>query len=211
MWRMIRAALIGIVLGVVGGAIVGQVYYIRYLYRMMQQEKNEAMNALVYSNDSVLYEDAFGGAFEVGDSYSELFGEIEAFDTEYLFTEGQNKQERVSLPEIIQLNVIYSGNEGLTTNEMAELQVFVKQAVLYALAEKLGEDYSQTMTKAEMQKSLIMSLEYINEAAKESAKEWGISVDSRSKFDLQYMQEDEINGILCPAGYYEVLNIYLAE
>lgn len=207
MWRMIRAALFGVLLGVVGGAIVGQVYYIRYLYRMVQQEKNDSIHALVYSNDNVLYEDAFGEEF----SYSDLLGGLEVFNSELYFADDEDQEDTILLPEIIQLSVLYSGSEKLTEKELTELQVYVKQAVLYALVEKLGEDYNQTMTKDEMRKSLVMSLEYINETAKESAGEWGIDVDSRATFDVQYMQENEIGGIWCPAGYYDVLKINLTE
>lgn len=207
MWRMIRAALFGVLLGVVGGAIVGQVYYISYLYRMVQQEKNDSIHALVYSNDNVLYEDAFGEEF----SYSDLLGGLEVFNSELYFADDEDQEDTIPLPEIIQLSVLYSGSEKLTEKEMTELQVYVKQAVLYALVEKLGEDYNQTMTKDEMRKSLVMSLEYINETAKESAGEWGIDADSRATFDVQYMQENEIGGIWCPAGYYDVLKINLTE
>lgn len=197
MMRMIRAALIGIVIGVIGGAIIGQVYYIRYLYNKIQTQRNEtseAINALVYSNET----------------YS--MGEMELFDIYSYYADGEDQIEKtgVSLPDVIQLDVIYNGEE-LTAEEISDLKLSVKQAVLYALAEKLGEDYNQSMTKEEVRKNLILSMEYINKEAKESAKEWGIDVESRSIFDVQYMQENDANGILCPAGYYEVLDIYLME
>lgn len=214
MMRMVRAALIGIVVGVVGGAIVGQVYYARYMSRMIERDKNKAVNALVYSDDSVIYGDVFEagfeefGRYEIKDSYSGLFDFMES-DASASKTDSKNDPEIV--PEIIQLNVIYNGNETLTSDEKADLQKCVKQAVLYALAEKLGEDYNQSMTKSEVRRNLILSLEYINQVAGESAKEWGINANTRASFDVQYLQENEIDGVWCPAGYYEVLKIYLSE
>lgn len=213
MMRMIRAALVGIIVGIVGGAIVGQVYYVRYLYRKVQQEKDKAVNAIVYSDDSAIYGDMFEEELGIENPYASLFGIMDsgAFDDNFLMENEPTEKTDISMPEIIQLNVIYTGDEALTSDEKADLQSFVKQAVLYALAEKLGEDYNQSMTKEEIRRNLILSLEYINQVAGESAEEWGVDTNSRASFDVQYVQEGEVDGVWCPAGYYEVLKIYLTE
>lgn len=213
MMRMIRAALVGIIVGIVGGAIVGQVYYVRYLYRKVQQERDKAVNAIVYSDDSAIYGDMFEEELGIENPYASLFGIMDsgAFDDNFLMENEPTEKTDISMPEIIQLNVIYTGDEALTSDEKADLQSFVKQAVLYALAEKLGEDYNQSMTKEEIRRNLILSLEYINQVAGESAEEWGVDTNARASFDVQYVQEGEVDGVWCPAGYYEVLKIYLTE
>lgn len=50
MWRMFRAALLGVVIGVIGGAIVGQVSYVRnYRDRLAKEIRS---NAVMYNNGS---------------------------------------------------------------------------------------------------------------------------------------------------------------
>ncbi len=73
MWRMIRAAILGVLIGVVGGAIVGQNYYLNYLDN---QKKDKAVSTFVYSNnedsistdklsDVIRLEVCYKGAFEL--------------------------------------------------------------------------------------------------------------------------------------------------
>ena len=50
MWRMFRAALLGVVIGVIGGVIVGQVSYVRnYRDRLAKEIRS---NAVMYNNGS---------------------------------------------------------------------------------------------------------------------------------------------------------------
>lgn len=211
MWRMVRAAFIGIVIGVVGGAMIGQIYYIRYLYHKVQEQQQEAMNALVYNNDSILYEEEIAAGMELYNTGLFSSDEMGQSEEDASLEKKVQTKETLLFPDMIQLEVIYEGDEALSAYETDELRTFVKQAVLYALTEKLGKDYEQSMTKEEIRKNLILSFEYISHAARESALEWGVDVNARTDFDFQYKREEEINGVLYPAGYYEVLNIYLTN
>lgn len=228
MWRMIRAALLGIIIGVIGGTIIGQISYTGFLYRLAKKQSEEVMGTLNSGNISetdmagadmseeaiyaLMYNDSqmlYGNT----DEYVQLLDAMLASDEDaYEIGDDETGMEEDNLvPEVIRFQVIYNGNEDLSDDEIGNLQTFVKQGVLYALAMKLGEDYNQKMSREEVRRALIMGLELINQTAEESALEWGVAVKSQAYFYFQYMPECEIQGVYYPAGYYEVLNIELTE
>jgi hypothetical protein len=98
----------------------------------------------------------------------------------------------------------------MTANETASLEAYVNQALLYGIAEKLGEDYN-SKDISEVRRQLILSLEYINSCAEESAEEWGINIRSSSHFDYVYMPEASLNDETYEAGYYETLCVSLDD
>ncbi len=169
MWRMIRAAIIGVTLGVVGGAIVGQIYYANFLKNNKKEE--ELVSALVYSEDA-----------------------------------------NVNISEdVIRLDVQYEGEEELNENEYQELTNAVREAVIYALINRMGEDYNEKMSASDVKHEIIMAYEYINECAYECAAEYGINAECQTKLEYLYFEDEIYNGVEFPAGYYETLSITLYD
>lgn len=168
MWRMIRAAIIGVTLGIVGGAIVGQIYYANYL---KNNKEEKLVSALVYSEDANV-----------------------------------NVSENV-----IRLDVQYEGAEELSDNEYMELTNAVREAVIYALTNRMGEDYNEEMSVSDVKHEIIMAYEYINECAYECAMEYGINAECRTKLEYLYFEDGVYNGVEFPAGYYETLSITLYD
>lgn len=168
MWRMIRAAILGVTLGVVGGAIVGQIYYANYL---KNNKEEKLVSALVYSEDANV-----------------------------------NVSE-----DVIRLDVQYEGAEELSDNEYMELTNAVRETVIYALINRMGENYNEEMSFSDVKHELIMAYEYINECAYECAMEYGINAECRTKLEYLYFEDSVYNGVEFPAGYYETLSITLYD
>lgn len=170
MWRMIRAAILGVTLGVVGGAIVGQLYYANFLKNNKDKEEN-LVSALVYSENA-----------------------------------------NVDMAEdVIRLDVQYEGKEELSDNKYQELTNAVREAVIYALINRMGKDYNEEMSFSDVKHEIIMAYEYINECAYECAMEYGIDAECQTKLEYLYFEDEVYNGIEFPAGYYETLSITLYD
>lgn len=110
--------------------------------------------------------------------------------------------------DVIRIRIRYEGNENLSDEQLAEFTSYVEQAVLYGIAEKLGADYND-QEKSIVRKNLILSKEYIDACAEESAEEYGIPVSAWSAFEYLNLPAATLNGIAYPAGYYEILCVTL--
>ncbi len=93
-------------------------------------------------------------------------------------------------------------------NKKNYFEEYVKNAVLYGVSEKLGEQYN-SQDKAVVRKNLILSLEYINDCAEEGAEEYGIPAEAYSRFEYLYLPETTFGNQIYPAGYYETLCVTL--
>ena len=111
--------------------------------------------------------------------------------------------------ENIRLDVVYQGAEQLSESEEDMLSIMVKQAVLYGLAEKYGEDYNSDMTLNEARHAFVLSLPDIEGWAKEAAEEFGVETSAEAFFTVKHMDEEELNGVIYAAGDYETLEIRL--
>ena len=169
MWRAIRAGLMGILLGVVGGALVGQLYYANYIKN--KKKDKELVSALVY-NESC---------------------------------------EENNPKGVIRLCVNYNGTENLNKNEEKKLIDSVKKSVLYALSDRMGEDYSESMSLSDVKHEIIMAYEYISACADECAEELGIDTNSQTKLDYKYYQNEKFDEFELPAGFYETLSVTLDD
>jgi len=110
--------------------------------------------------------------------------------------------------DVIRIRIRYEGNENLSDEQLDELTSYVEQAVLYGIAEKLGTDYND-QEKSFVRKNLILSKEYIDACAEESAEEYGIPVSAWSAFEYLSLPAATLNGVAYPAGYYETLCVTL--
>lgn len=110
--------------------------------------------------------------------------------------------------DVIRIRIIYEGNENLSDKQLDEFTSYVEQAVLYGIAEKLGADYND-QEKSVVRKNLILSKEYIDACAEESAEEYGIPVSAWSAFEYLSLPAATLNGVAYPAGYYETLCVTL--
>lgn len=110
--------------------------------------------------------------------------------------------------DVIRIRIRYEGNENLSDKQLDEFTSYVEQAVLYGIAEKLGADYND-QEKSIVRKNLILSKEYIDACAEESAEEYGIPVSAWSAFEYLSLSAATLNGIAYPAGYYETLCVTL--
>jgi len=112
--------------------------------------------------------------------------------------------------DVIRIRIRYEGNENLSDERLDEFTSCVEQAVLYGIAEKLGADYND-QEKSIVRKNLILSKEYIDACAEESAEEYGIPVSAWSAFEYLSLPAATLNGVAYPAGYYETLCVTLAD
>lgn len=117
-----------------------------------------------------------------------------------------NAQNKTS--DVIRIRIRYEGNENLSDKQLDEFTSCVEQAVLYGIAEKLGVDYND-QEKSVVRKNLILSKEYIDACAEESAEEYGIPVTAWSAFEYLNLPAATLNGVAYPAGYYETLCVTL--
>ena len=117
-----------------------------------------------------------------------------------------NAQNKTS--DVIRIRIRYEGNENLSDKQLDEFTSYVEQAVLYGIAEKLGADYND-QEKSIVRKNLILSKEYIDACAEESAEEYGIPVTAWSAFEYLSLPAATLNGVAYPAGYYETLCVTL--
>ena len=117
-----------------------------------------------------------------------------------------NAQNKTS--DVIRIRIRYEGNENLSDKQLDKFTSYVEQAVLYGIAEKLGADYND-QEKSVVRKNLILSKEYIDACAEESAEEYGIPVTAWSAFEYLNLPAATLNGVAYPAGYYETLCVTL--
>ena len=117
-----------------------------------------------------------------------------------------NAQNKTS--DVIRIRIRYEGNENLSDKQLDEFTSYVEQAVLYGIVEKLGADYND-QEKSIVRKNLILSKEYIDACAEESAEEYGIPVTAWSAFEYLNLPAATLNGVAYPAGYYETLCVTL--
>ena len=110
--------------------------------------------------------------------------------------------------DVIRIRIRYEGNENLSDKQLDEFTSYVEQAVLYGIAEKLGADYND-QEKSIVRKNLILSKEYIDACAEESAEEYGIPVTAWSAFEYLNLPAATLNDAAYPAGYYETLCVTL--
>ena len=137
-------------------------------------------------------------------------------ENDYNIESGKTKTELVEskisaqnkTSDVIRIRIRYEGNENLSDKQLDEFTSYVEQAVLYGIAEKLGADYND-QEKSVVRKNLILSKEYIDACAEESAEEYGIPVSAWSAFEYLSLPATTLNGVAYPAGYYETLCVTL--
>lgn len=137
-------------------------------------------------------------------------------ENDYNIESGKTKTELVEskisaqnkTSDVIRIRIRYEGNENLSDKQLDEFTSYVEQAVLYGIAEKLGADYND-QEKSIVRKNLILSKEYIDACAEESAEEYGIPVPAWSAFEYLSLPAATLNGVIYPAGYYETLCVTL--
>lgn len=137
-------------------------------------------------------------------------------ENDYNIEPGKTKTELVEskmsaqnkTSDVIRIRIRYKGNENLSDEQLDKFTSYVEQAVLYGIAEKLGADYND-QEKSIVRKNLILSKEYIDACAEESAEEYGIPVTAWSAFEYLSLPAATLNGVAYPAGYYETLCVTL--
>ena len=137
-------------------------------------------------------------------------------ENDYNIESGKTKTELVEskisaqnkTSDVIRIRIRYEGNENLSDKQLDEFTSYVEQAVLYGIAEKLGADYND-QEKSIVRKNLILSKEYIDACAEESAEEYGIPVTAWSAFEYLNLPAATLNDAAYPAGYYETLCVTL--
>lgn len=137
-------------------------------------------------------------------------------ENDYNIESGKTKTELVEskisaqnkTSDVIRIRIRYEGNENLSDKQLDEFTSYVEQAVLYGIAEKLGADYND-QEKSIVRKNLILSKEYIDACAEESAEEYGIPVTAWSAFEYLNLPAATLNDVAYPAGYYETLCVTL--
>lgn len=137
-------------------------------------------------------------------------------ENDYNIESGKTKTELVEskisaqnkTSDVIRIRIRYEGNENLSDKQLDEFTSYVEQAVLYGIVEKLGADYND-QEKSIVRKNLILSKEYIDACAEESAEEYGIPVTAWSAFEYLNLPAATLNGVAYPAGYYETLCVTL--
>lgn len=229
MWKWIRVGIAGILIGLLGGVLYVEVGAVRKLYGVGQalEQMMDATDSTIYDAQETTEEaDQMETAFQILDAASVNFDKSESgfkkLETYYdsmlaAISEAANEMEDdavaheaqvAEISDVIRLQVIYDGAEELSESEQQELTESVELAALYAIADKLGENYNK-MEKNEVRKNLILSMEMINACASETAEEYGVDVTATSRFDYVSLPEAKAGDTVYPAGYYETLCITL--
>jgi hypothetical protein len=222
MWRSVRAAIAGVIIGLIGGFVFVGVSTINKIYKS-DTYKESAINAINMTSVAELESQLQALGYDKDQLVSSVGYDSEAIQVSNILSEYDNtdfenvisEQEDIvdtatETNKVIRIKTDYTGTEHLTANEIVSLEAYVNQALLYGIAEKLGEDYNNKDI-SEVRRQLILSLEYINSCVEESAEEWGININSSSRFDYVYMPEAVINGETYEAGYYETLCVSLDD
>ena len=214
MKKSFRAAIAGVIIGLIGGMLYVEYGFMKKFLSIADKTDQNVSDD--YLEETLSYYDLCNET-ELYGSEVELQLEESSQNIGDLQTEKVSQNSGTNQPkatdessDVIRIKVSYEGDEDLDDDEKEQLEQYVTTAVLYGISEKLGEDYAD-LDISEVRSSLIMSLEYINSCAEESAEEWGVFVTAKSGFDYIYMAESNIGGEAYPAGYYETLYIQLAK
>ncbi len=201
MKKSLRAAIAGVIIGLIGGMLYVEYGFMKKFLSIA--DKTEQNVSDDYLEETLSYYDLYdeAAAYINDETLSEEM--LEKFGADQSETASKNN-------DVIRIKVSYEGDEDLDDDEKEQLEQYVTTAVLYGISEKLGEDYAD-LDISEVRSSLIMSLEYINSCAEESAEEWGVFASAKSGFDYIYMAESNMGDEAYPAGYYETLCITLAK
>lgn len=236
--KMIRAALRGVIIGVAAGIIAGQVWYLKnrqeknadFTFSSGDMENNgtgisdavDTSGLTGISDDSDI--SALTGISDIlqlsGISDAAYISEIEGISEETMSgtASGNTSSENAasggtasvkSNRTAIRFDAVYEGAEKLSEKETRELVTMVKQAVLYGLTEKYGEDYNYNMEPDDARFALILSLPDIESMACEACEEYGVEAEVKALFTVKYMDEEELNGRTYEAGNYETLEIII--
>ncbi len=201
MKKSLRAAIAGVIIGLIGGMLYVEYGFMKKFLSIA--DKTEQNVSDDYLEETLSYYDLYDEAV--------AYINDETLSEEMLEKSGTVQSETASKnDDVIRIKVSYEGDEDLDDDEKEQLERYVTTAVLYGISEKLGEDYAD-LDISEVRSSLIMSLEYINSCAEESAEEWGVFATAKSGFDYIYMAESNMGDEAYPAGYYETLCITLAK
>lgn len=212
--RMVKAALKGIIIGIIGGVIIGHIGYIKSLWN----NRSQAVETLADLEDiENVYSDEQLAVMLADENLEELGPEdaIAAFtaDGEYTSVLSEDKTSISDTDNIfrqaIRLDVVYNGTEEISDAEEQELTLMVRQAVLYGLENKYGKDYNYDMSIDDARRALILSLPDIEDWAVESAAEFGVIIEAKALFTVKYMEAETLNGQIYEAGNYETLEITL--
>lgn len=227
MWKAIRAAVVGIIIGLFCGVLYVELRALKRIYNA--RTDMEQLVSLVEETEKNGDGEAVETAFQVldqssGENYNleTTLKNMEAYYDAILETGLEETElEKTGLEEtkkaskytntaedVIRIIVEYGGEERLSDKQKNYFEEYVKNAVLYGVSEKLGEQYN-SQDKAVVRKNLILSLEYINDCAEEGAEEYGIPAEAYSRFEYLYLPETTFGNQVYPAGYYETLCVTL--
>lgn len=237
MWKAIRAAVVGVIIGLFCGVLYVELGALKRIYNA--RTDMEQLVSLVEETEKTGDGEAVETAFQVLDqssgennnlettlknmeAYYDAILETGLEETELektgleeaglektgLKETGKASKNTNTAEDVIRIIVEYGGEERLSDKQKNYFEEYVKNAVLYGVSEKLGEQYN-SQDKAVVRKNLILSLEYINDCAEEGAEEYGIPAEVYSRFEYLYLPETTFGNQVYPAGYYETLCITL--
>lgn len=227
MWKAIRAAVVGIIIGLFCGVLYVELGALKRIYNA--RTDMEQLVSLVEETEKNGDGEAVETAFQVldqssGENYNleTTLKNMEAYYDAILETgleetelektgleeTGKASKDTNTAEDVIRIIVEYGGEERLSDKQKNYFEEYVKNAVLYGVSEKLGEQYN-SQDKAVVRKNLILSLEYINDCAEEGAEEYGIPAEAYSRFEYLYLPETTFGNQVYPAGYYETLCVTL--
>lgn len=211
MWRMIRAGILGVLFGVVGGALVGQISYGKKVYDDLKNKMAETVDSINSVNSTNGVDSA-----EVSSYYNnigEIAGLQDILDSEVRYEETADPEELKQLEQekAIMIRVLAEDGDLGLGDEYRQFCSRAREYVMTCLASELGADYQDRLTKDEMRKTLIMKFEYLAKCLEEYAEEYGISVKCNPVFEYKYMPATTVNGVEYKAGYYETLMLKLKD
>lgn len=209
MWRMIRAGIMGVLFGVVGGALVGQISYGKKVYDDLKNKMAETVGSINSVNSANSVDSAEVSSYY--DNIDEIAGLQDILDSEVRYEETADPEEIKQLEQkkAIMIRVLAEDGDLGLGDDYRQFCSGAREYVMTCLASELGTDYQDRLTKDEMRKTLIMKFEYLAKSAEEYAIEYGINVECKPVFEYKYMPACSVNGIQYEAGYYETLMLKL--
>ena len=204
MWRMIRAGILGVLFGVVGGALVGQISYGKKVYDDLKNKMAETVGSINSVNSANGVDSAEVSSYY--DNIDEIAGLQDILDSEVRYEETADPEELKQLEQkkAIMIRVLAEDGDLGLGDDYRQFCSGAREYVMTCLASELGTDYQDRLTKA-----LIMKFEYLAKSAEEYAIEYGINVECKPVFEYKYMPACSVNGIQYEAGYYETLMLKL--
>ena len=146
MWRMIRAGILGVLFGVVGGALVGQISYGKKVYDDLKNKMAETVGSINSVNSANGVDSAEVSSYY--DNIDEIAGLQDILDNEVRYEETTDPEELKQLEQkkAIMIRVLAEDGDLGLGDDYRQFCSGAREYVMTCLASELGTDYQDRIT-----------------------------------------------------------------